>query len=89
MKGGVFLPGEQPGVKVWTDEDEWSVSSALTAHGRKLLMRKDWKKIGDPILHIEVIQAAESLWRSILTDSFDDGQIWSWWHPVRPTCWPR
>ncbi|KAK8864428.1 hypothetical protein IAR55_001676 [Kwoniella newhampshirensis] len=34
---------EEVGVRVWTDEDEWS----------------DWKKVGDPILHIELRRWAD------------------------------
>lgn len=34
---------ENPGVTVWTDHDEWS----------------DWRKIGDPILHIELRRWAD------------------------------
>ncbi|KAL1408696.1 hypothetical protein Q8F55_005509 [Vanrija albida] len=37
------VEASNPGVRVWTDEDEWS----------------DWKKIGDPILHIELRRWAD------------------------------
>lgn len=37
------VEASNPGVRVWTDEDEWS----------------DWKKIGEPILHIELRRWAD------------------------------
>ncbi len=47
-------------VDVWSDQDEWGVSGPFSAwsDGRRLSWlisgRQAWKKVGDPILHIEV-----------------------------------
>lgn len=46
------------GVRVWKDEDEWSVCSPLTST-LSSAERQDWKQIGDPILHIELRRWAD------------------------------
>lgn len=46
------------GVRIWVDDDEWSVGTACEGLGRLLLIKQDWKQLGDPILHIEVSKAS-------------------------------
>jgi phosphopantothenoylcysteine decarboxylase len=44
-------------VKVWTDADEWAVSPDSLPPSPRVddrLGAQSWKKIGDPVLHIEV-----------------------------------
>jgi hypothetical protein len=48
-------PQDTNGVRVWTDEDEWSVSrSSSQSEMIPHLLVQVWKQVGDPILHIEV-----------------------------------
>jgi phosphopantothenoylcysteine synthetase/decarboxylase len=49
------------GVRVWTDEDEWSVRFVLACSICPLncCPKQSWKKIGDPILHIELRRWAD------------------------------
>ena len=61
------------GVKVWRDADEWSVSYKTRSRALYKLTKQDWKKIGDPILHIEVRPALSSA--APAHSSCEDGPI--------------
>lgn len=63
------------GTRVWTDADEWSVREHWIV--KRIYAEagsQDWKKVGDPILHIEVGDTLH-ITCQLTVSSYEDGQI--------------
>lgn len=73
-KHSTSVSHEPYGVRVWTDADEWSVRQDCSIVRYRIDGEQDWKKVGDPILHIEV--SPQRLWQDAYEDpvrSCEDG----------------